>query len=91
MDSTSRTVKNFFTVRKDGSLYIGGTVTNTDGSPIPSAARIPDEVNIEGPLLKAVKDETTKEDRIYIDFDRFYNTDGKSLYESLVVAGGSIG
>ena len=91
MDSTNRTVKNFFTVRKDGSLYIGGTVTNTDGSPIPSAARIPDEVNIEAPLLKAVKDEKTKEDRIYIDFDRFYNTDGKSLYESLIVVGGSVG
>lgn len=91
-NSSSRMIRNFLSIRKDGSLYIGGTIESADDnvSAISSVTNIPNKIKVISPLLEASR--INGEDQIQIDFSRFYNAvDGKSLYDSLVVAGGTTG
>lgn len=88
--SSSQT-RNFFSVRKDGAVYIGGTLETADGNPIPNAQQIPNEIKVVSPVLE-VSTEHEGQERVYIDFNRFYNSvNGQNLYDSLVVAGGTVG
>ena len=92
---SGRSVRNFLSIKKNGALYIGGFISavDEDGNTIEwdnYASMIPNYIEVNQPLLSAVRDE--KGEKISIDFDRFFNQkDGKSLFDSLTIAGTTVG
>lgn len=69
-------VHNIFTIKKNGSLYMGGEVKSIDGTPLNDSTNIPDQVVIDA-VGERGADIAIENGVMYINFNNIYDPDTK--------------
>lgn len=76
----SNNIINLFTIKKDGTLYMGGDIKDIKGGTIDSLLAMPDEIQIENSFLKI----SAADEKMYISFDNIYDPTGQYTLKDYV-------